>query len=371
MKILFCGGGTAGHVSPAIAIAEIMKGAYPGAEIAFVGRAGGDENRAITRAGYKLYTVEVEGLCRRLSPALLKSIKKAFSATAEAKKILREFSPDIVIGTGGYVSWPVIRAASGMKIKTALHESNAEAGLVTRLLATKCDVVLLNLADAKRHLPKRARTEVVGNPVHPSFSGKTKDDAKAALGIPKRDILVVSFGGSGGSEKMNDAIVELMRSYTSRTPRLRHIHATGRKYFPKLKEREPRLAYGYGGARIVPYIENAPEMLLAADISITRSGAMTLAELSAAGTAAILIPSPNVTANHQYKNALAYKEHGGAILIPEEELSAQSLRDVLCNLVRDGALRNKMQADIKALRDGKVEEKILAILTELMQQTRG
>ena len=325
MKVLFAGGGTAGHVSPALAIADIVKSKYPSAEFAFVGREGGDENKAIINEGYALHTIQAEGLSRSLSPKNVKVLINLIRSVKEAKKIIKTFKPSIVIGTGGYVSLPVLLAAFHIGVPTLLHESNAFPGLVTRKLGKKCTAVALGVEEAASRLKYSKNVSVVGNPVKASFHTTDKAEARKKIGIKKNDILIVSFGGSGGAEKLNEAVIGVMREYSSLNNRLAHIHASGRKNYPKVKEICPELCRGKNGAKIIPYIENMPDVLSAADISITRSGAMTLAELSCVDCIPILIPSPNVAANHQYYNAKAIADAGRAVLLEEKNLSKGAL----------------------------------------------
>ena len=198
MKIMFCGGGTAGHIYPAIAMAEIMKSARKDTEFLFVGRMGGDENRSIEESGYSLRELKLRGLRRSLSPKNILVMLEALRATELAKDLILEFSPDVIIGTGGYVSWPVIRAGIRLGIPTAIHESNAIPGLVTRLLAQGCDAIMLGIEDARQYLSKRANVHFVGNPVRQDFTRLGRSAARRRLGMRDDEFLIVSFGGSLG-----------------------------------------------------------------------------------------------------------------------------------------------------------------------------
>ena len=364
MNLLLCAGGTAGHVSPAIAIAEIIKKRYPSAKIAFVGRRGGEENRQIENNGYKLYTLRAEGISRKNPIKTARALFLVSRAMKESKNIFDEFKPDLVIGTGGYVCYAPLKLAAKRKIKALLHESNAVAGLVTRLLCKSVDTTMLNLEAAKDRLKNAKKIAVVGNPLRKSFASLSYEEARKKLGIPKSEILIVSFGGSGGAASMNRVILEVMKRHSASAPRVRHIHATGFKYYNEAKRSYPSLVEGEGGAKILPYLDNAPELLCAADITITRSGAMTLSELAAAKCAAILIPSPNVTDNHQYENARAYESVGGAIIIEESQLSEQTLTNALLRLEADPSLRLSMKNRISKLHRSDTDKKILDCIVD-------
>ncbi|MBR5818114.1 MAG: undecaprenyldiphospho-muramoylpentapeptide beta-N-acetylglucosaminyltransferase [Clostridia bacterium] len=339
MRVLICGGGTAGHIMPGIAIAEYIKECDGTSEIMFVGRKNGQENSLILNAGFPLETIEISGFRRSLSPKNISTALKTVIALGKAFKILRAFAPDVTVGTGGYVCWPIIKMAQLMKIPTVIHESNAYPGLTTRMLASKCDKVLLNLEECKAHLKRIDNTLVVGNPLRNTFIKGTRAAARKKLKIADSDIFILSFGGSGGSDVMNSHLISLMKAVSEKNRRIRHLHATGKKYYDTAAKSSPELIKASGRCRIVPFIEDMPAYMLAADIVISRAGAMTLSEISAAGVASILIPSPNVTDNHQYKNAKAYESVGGAIVILESELNDEILAERVIELIQKRRLR--------------------------------
>ena len=349
MRIIFCGGGTAGHVTPAIAIAELMKQQGKADEILFIGREGGQENKAIEKCGFNLRTVKIEGFERKISFGAIRKISVAVKALREARKIIEDFSPDIVVGTGGYVSWPVLKSAQKLNIPTAIHESNASPGLVSRILSKKCDVVLLNLQGSEKEFNRTDNIKTVGNPVRRDFFTTSRESARRKLGIGKGEFLLSSFGGSGGSERINDTVAEFMLSYSAKQKNVRHIHSCGKKYYKSLKEKYPALFnQRIGKCTVMPYVEDMPTVLAASDLVISRCGAMTLSEICAVGVAAILIPSPNVTNNHQYKNAKLICESGAAIMLAEAELSADSLAEAVKKIESNAMLRVSMAKRIKS-----------------------
>lgn len=329
MRLLICGGGTAGHVTPALVVAEEVKSRFPNARILFIGRTGGGENEAVKKAGIELRTLDVQGLKRSLALENVKRLRLAIQAKEEAKKIIKEFKPDVILGTGGYVCWPVISVGKKLKIPIAIHESNAYPGLTTRLLASKCDKVLLGREEAKAHLTKYAKFTVVGNPVSKTLTRLSHEQARKRLGIANDELFIVSFGGSIGADKLNQVVIDVMKNHTSKDKQIRHIHATGKRYFD-INTADTK--FPDSKCKILPYIDNMPTMLRAADIVICRCGAMTLAELSAVGVAAILIPSPNVSGNHQYKNANRLSKSGAALLIEEKDLSEKLLWESIFEL---------------------------------------
>ena len=310
MKILFCGGGTFGHVAPAIAVAKMFSTRDPNANLIFVGRAGGKENEAIRKHGYPLLEIPMKSIGRagvKENAQALILLAKSFS---HAKQILEKEKPDLVFGTGGYVCFPLMRTAQRMHIKTVLHESNAVPGRACRMLAKRCDAVLLGIRDAEDGLPKGTRCRFTGNPVREGFFRYTREDARRILGIGHNERLLLSFGGSGGAEVLNGIAMRLMKSLAEHGDGIYHIHACGAKYFDKIKKEYPSFTTGKGRFRVYPYIDNMPLYMCGADLCICRSGAMTVAELAAAKLPSILIPSPNVKDNHQYKNARSPSDKG-------------------------------------------------------------
>ena len=327
MKVLFTGGGTGGHVSPAIAIAEILRKNGELDDCLFVGRLGGDENNAIINKGYRISYIDVSPIPRNISLKALKAVSKVFEAKSDARLFIKEFKPDVVIATGGYVSYPVLKASRKEGIPTVIHESNGYPGLVTRRLAKKCTFVLIGMESAKKYLKHSDNVILSGNPVKEDFLKYGYTSARKILGVRPEEKLIISFGGSGGADRINDTVIDLMREYSRNNKNVRHIHAVGRKKYDKVKAKYPELTKRerHSKCRIVPYIDNMPLLLNAADLAITRSGAMTLAELKSTGTPAILIPSPNVASNHQYYNAIDAMDKQGASVITENDLSLDNL----------------------------------------------
>ncbi len=324
MRVLITGGGTGGHVNPALAIANTIKQNDPDAVIAYVGTKRGIENKLVPKAGYPMYYVDVKGIKRSLSPSNIKAAYLALTSPIKAKKIIREFKPDIVVGTGGYVSWPVVKAASQMGIPTALHESNAIAGVAVKMLQKSVDRIYLNFEKTGESLScDRAKLMKVGNPILGGFSSMTREEARAKLGIPdKYKYVILSYAGSMGAEKVNDAVLCLMREFTSKHPEVYHIHATGSIELELCTSQFKEMGLDKcENIELCEYIYDMPVRMAAADITINRAGAMTISELAATGKCSIFIPSPNVAENHQYKNAKVLSDAGAAALFEEKELT--------------------------------------------------
>lgn len=347
MRLLMTGGGTSGHVNPALAIAETVAMNAPGSEIAFVGTPRGIENKLVPKAGYELYHVDVRGIRRSLSPANLRAAYLAVTSPHEAMKIIDSFKPDLVIGTGGYVSWPVVKAAQSAHIPTMLHESNAYPGIAVKMLAHGADRVLLNFAKTAEYLTKcdPEKLVVVGNPLRAGFTPTAdKKAARHAIGADGYEKVVLSYGGSMGAQYVNEAVLAMMRDYTSHHPEILHTLAVGSIEWADANAMFDR--YGLRDVpnlRLVEYIYDMPTEMAAADLIICRAGAMTISEVAMMRRPAIFIPSPNVTENHQYKNALVLAEAGGAVIIEEKDLDGgKRLTDTASELLRDDEKRAQM-----------------------------
>lgn len=348
MRVLITGGGTGGHVNPALAIANTIKQNDPDAVIAYVGTKRGIENKLVPKAGYPMYYVDVKGIKRSLSPSNIKAAYLALTSPIKAKKIIREFRPDIVVGTGGYVSWPVVKAASQMGIPTALHESNAIAGVAVKMLQKSVDRIYLNFEKTGESLScDRAKLMKVGNPILGGFSSMTREEARAKLGIPdKYKYVILSYAGSMGAEKVNDAVLCLMREFTAKHPEVYHIHATGSIELELCTSQFKEMGLDKcENIELCEYIYDMPVRMAAADITINRAGAMTISELAATGKCSIFIPSPNVAENHQYKNAKVLSDAGAAALFEEKDLvdGAKPLIEEVEKLLSDGA--EKLRAE--------------------------
>ena len=341
MRVLIAAGGTAGHINPALAIAGALKEACPAAEIHFAGRREGMEYGLVGKAGYPFHPIEITGFQRRLS---LRNVGRnvvtlwnlALSGP-KARAMLREVQPDLVIGCGGYVSGPVVRCAAKRGIQTAIHEQNAFPGVTNKLLAPDVDVVFAAVPAAVEKLGAPEKTFVVGNPVRPAVrqAAQARAEARARLAAGGRTV-ILSFGGSLGARRINEVVAELCAWEQKEHQNVLHLHATGQYGVELFQNLAREKGFAPGENLIVrEYIDDMPQLLAAADLVISRAGALTLAELEAAGRAAILIPSPNVAENHQYYNALELQKAGAAVVIEEKNLTGEALIGSVKKLMED------------------------------------
>ena len=331
MRVLIAAGGTAGHINPALAIAGALRAADSAAEIHFAGRQEGMEYRLVGQAGYPFHHIEVTGFQRRPSLENLRrnlvTVYNLARSGPRCRAILDEVDPDLVIGCGGYVSGPVVRAAAKRGIKTAIHEQNAFPGVTNKLLAPEVDLVFAAVPAGAERLGAPDKTVVVGNPVRPEVFAwaKRREEARARLHSGDRTV-ILSFGGSLGARRINEVVADLCAWEQREKRPILHLHATGQYGVELFRQLEQAKGFAPGEGLVVrEYIDNMPELLAAADLVISRAGALTLAELEAAGRAAILIPSPNVAENHQYYNALELAKVDAAVVIEEKDLTGDKL----------------------------------------------
>ncbi len=345
MKILLTGGGTAGHVNPALAIAEIMKKNRPDTEILFAGTEKGIERRLVGEAGYPFFPIEAAGLQRSLSLKNVRALYLALISPIRAKTLLRELAPQLVVGTGGFVSWPILKAAADLGIPTAIHESNAIPGLTVKRLARRVDTVLLNFCEAEAYLPRAKAIQHVGNPLRGGFSSFGREEAKKKLAFPKEAKLILSFGGSLGAEGINRAVLDLWEDYVLGENTVYHLHGAGQRFCEAMrKSAEERLGKLPPRIKMMDYIRDMPLMMAAADLIICRAGAMTVSEVARAHRAAILIPSPHVVGDHQTKNAIALRDRGAALVQKESELTRASLKTDVKRVLEDKSLQEALEA---------------------------
>ncbi|MEE1074965.1 MAG: undecaprenyldiphospho-muramoylpentapeptide beta-N-acetylglucosaminyltransferase [Acutalibacteraceae bacterium] len=343
MHILFAGGGTAGHINPALAVAGYIKERHPDAKISYIGTAQKLESRLVPEKGYDFYTIDVAGFQRKITPEnIIKNIsavKKAFVSSRDSKKYLQQLKPDIVVGTGGYVSGPVLKQAQKLGFKTAIHEQNAFPGVTTKMLAPGADAVMLAMPEAKKYLKLKKEPIITGNPIRGELLTVKREDARKKLGLDNRP-LILSFGGSLGAMRVNEAVSELIKEHNG-SEKYYHIHATGKFGFDAFNESIKDINLS-DMITVREYINDMDICMAAADLVICRAGAITLGELQACGKPSILIPSPYVAENHQFHNAMTLKKAGAAELIEEKELSGKSLAQKVNELLQNPTLLERM-----------------------------
>lgn len=370
-RILIATGGTGGHINPALGTAGYIKEKNPSAEIVFVGTADKMEARLVPEAGYELRTIEISGFWRSFSLSAIKhnvgTLLKLLKSSSQAKKIIKDFKPDLVIGFGGYVSGPVLRMAAKMGIPTAIHEQNAFPGVTNKALAGKVDRVMLTAIQAEKYIKSKNPCVLTGLPIRGDILKGDRDFARAELGLADDKPLILSMGGSLGARPVNEAIKNLILNKYKDNDCV-FLHATGKdseNFKKELVENGVDLAKN-PHIKIVEYID-IPKCLPAADLVIGRSGASTLSELQALGKPSILIPSPYVTENHQYHNAMALVENGAAVILEEKNLTAESITEKVNELIRDRAKLEKIGRCAKEMAVSDATERIYDTVCEIVK----
>ncbi len=371
MNVIFTCGGTGGHINPAIAVANIWKERHPDSNILFIGGKNNMEEELVPKAGYQLVVLPAYGLERGKSLQALKmnikAVKSTLSGIRECKRIIRDFRADVIVGTGGYASFPALMAGSLLGIPTCVHESNAMPGLTTRLIADRVDKVLVCFPESKKYYRHPNRVEVVGMPVKREFIYTKKEEARRELGLDERPLIVSAFG-SQGAKAMNQMTAELFALEQAMGFPFQHIHAVG--------------SYGWGwmpdyvrsqgvdlsqnrGISMQEYIYNMPTVMAGADVVISRAGASSCNEIAASGTPCVLIPSPNVTDNHQEKNARALADNGAAVLMLEKDCNARRMMEEITSLLADKSRYNRMSKALQSMVVVDCAERLCGIMEQL------
>ena len=357
MNVVFTCGGTAGHINPALAVANLLRERKPDAKILFVGAEGGMETKLVPREGYELETVKVAPYLRKLTPKAIKhNLTTLFDLRAARKKadrIIREFRPDVIVGTGGYASYPMLRQGAKRGVPTAVHEANAMPGLTTRMVADSASRIMVCFEESKNYYKNPERVEVVGMPVRKEFLYTTRAEARKKLGLGDEPLLVSAWGSLGARE-MNKRMADFLALEVRDGCPWRHVHATGSygwRWMPDLVKEKGVDLPAHPELEMREYIHNMPDLMAAADLILTRAGASSLNELEASGTPCIIIPSPNVTDNHQEKNARVLERSGAARVLLEPGLSAEALYDAAKELMNDAEARRTMQENLLSLKD--------------------
>ncbi|MCQ2433927.1 MAG: undecaprenyldiphospho-muramoylpentapeptide beta-N-acetylglucosaminyltransferase [Oscillospiraceae bacterium] len=376
MRVLIACGGTGGHINPGLAIAGTIAAHKPDTEFLFAGTPNGMEAELVPAAGYKIEFVKVAGFQRDLSLDSIKRNVKAvgylMTAGSRSKEIIRNFKPDLAIGTGGYAAGPVIRAAQQLGIPTALHEQNAFAGVTNKLLSKKADAVMVNFEAAKQYFPDCKNVIVTGLPVRGAIKKRSREQARQMLGFSD-GMTILSFGGSQGAKCLNDLMPDLMAWHLNSDMKINHIHAYGKNgkdtfnamlLEKGVKPEDTRI-------RVSEYIHDMDVCLAAADVVICRAGASTLSELEAVGRASVLIPYPTAAENHQYHNAMVLGKAGAAMVIEQKDLTLERLKNAVAHLYEEPEKRMLMGQRAGALALTDVDERIWAVLEPLLARKKA
>lgn len=358
MRVIVAAAGTAGHINPALAIANKIKKESPRSEILFLGTDRGLENDLVPRAGYPLKTIEAYGLSKKISIDSLKKNIKTLKGVIQARKIVKEFSPDIVIGTGGYICGAAILAANKYKIPTILHESNAFPGKAVKMLSKKVSTILVSFEDAKDRIPEKTNVKLTGTPTKTKNLNLTKEQKEEIikrLGLKPEKPVVLIFGGSQGAKAINDVVVKIINENLNRDYQI--MWAPGPIQYDIVKKEINNISR-LKEVKIVPYIYNMEEVMNACDLIISRSGAMTITEISIVGKPAIFVPLPNVSNNHQVYNAQVLERVGAAKILLNEDLNKETLNSKIEEIIKNPKLIKEMGENARKIAITNVEDKI-------------
>jgi len=371
MRIVLTGGGTGGHIYPALAIGREAERRDPACELLYIGTKRGLESRIVPQQGVRFESIDITGIRRSLSIENLRTAVRFVRGVRRAKALLREFKPDAVVGTGGYVCGPVVYAAAKLGIPTLLHEQNVVPGLTNKFLSRYVDAVAVSFADSKPHFGKVKSVEYAGNPCATAILGGDPLSGYASLGLAPGTRFVLIVGGSRGAQALNRAAAEAAAKLAG-MPDVHFVFATGERYYEEMKDELGRVSDPSVAARVhvLPYISNMSEVLPAASLVVSRAGASSLAEITAVGVPAILVPSPNVTNNHQQPNAESLERAGGGVMILERELSGITLYEAVAGIMNDEARRVKMAAAAKSIGMPEAAAVIYAQLQSIVRQKR-
>lgn len=370
MKAIIAAGGTGGHINPAIAIADEIKKNEPDSQIVFVGRDDGMEKTSVGKAGYEFYPMETHGFSRSFKPSEIwfniKSVYFSAAGIIKTAGLIRKMNPDIVIGCGGYVSGPVVMSGALLGKKTAIQEQNSFPGVTTKILSRRVSRIFAPSKEAAERLGLPEKTIITGNPIRDGFANADRDKAREKLGVGDR-VCILSFGGSLGASTINKLSAVLASKHYD-SGKILQIHSTGpygKESFPVILA-EAGVPADCDNVRVQEYIYDMQDCLAAADIVISRAGAISLSEITASGTASVLIPSPNVTENHQYFNAMSVVNAGGALIYEEKDIDYDKAADEILKLAYDSDKLHEMGNNAKSVSHPDATAQIYKHIRELV-----
>lgn len=371
MRFLFTCGGTAGHINPALGVAGRIRELLPDAEFLFVGAEGHMETELVPREGYPLKTVRISGFQRSMKPKKIlenvRAVGRVVSASRLARGYIRDFRPDVAVGTGGYVCYPVLKTAAAMGVPTAVHESNAVPGLTTRMLAGTVDRILVGLEESRAFYKHPEKVEMTGTPVRVDFLSVGRAQARRELGLdPDRPVVLAMFG-SLGADYMNGAMTQFIRRMGT-SGQMHLIYATGKQYYDRVMGQLKGEGLLVPGADVREYIYDMPRVMAAADVIICRSGASTISELTYLGKPSVMVPSPNVVNHHQEKNARVMEKAGAAKMLLEGQFDGGQLYDTVAALLRDRPALERMGAAAAGMGASDATDRIASIVLGLARQ---
>lgn len=365
MRVIITGGGTGGHIYPALAVAEGIRKRHPHAAILYVGTDRGLESNIVPRSGYDFCTIPAAGLKRSPTPGNLLAVIRAGRGFGVSWGLVRRFGPQVVVGTGGYVCGPVVLAAALQGFPTLIHEQNAVPGLTNRILSRYVSRTAVSFVETAKHFPSRARVILTGLPVRPEILAVNRDECRRELGLDRREFAVVSFGGSRGARSLNQALVTVVQALRGRTA-WRLYHAAGTAGYEEFLADLGGWAAGNGENIVIkPYFHEIATLLGAADLVVCRAGASTIAELTVLGLPSVLVPYPYATGNHQEHNARALAERGAAVLIRDRDLTGEGLLSTITGLANDRRRLAAMGRAARALAKPRALDAILDTIEKL------
>ncbi len=371
MNVIFTCGGTGGHINPALSVAKLLQARRSDVNILFVGAEDGMEGKLVPREGFALRQLKISNYQRSFTPkAIAHNVATVFQLRAtlrKADRILKEFKPDVIVGTGGYASYPMLKQGAKRGIPTAVHEANAVPGLTTRMVEAGASRIMVCFEESRNYYKNPDRVTVVGMPVREEFLFTDRTQARRALGLDDRP-LIVSAMGSLGAREMNKKITDFMALECKHGTPFHHIHATGSygwRWMPEYVAQHGVDLAAHPDLEMKEYIYNMPTLMAAADLIITRAGASSLAEIQAAGTPCIIVPSPNVTDNHQEKNARVLERRGAAQVMLEADCTGQTLYDAACALLADAPRRSAMRRALQEMAVADSAQRICQTVLEL------
>ena len=372
MRIVLTGGVTGGHIYPAIAIAERFKEADPSSEIIYIASGHPLEKEIIPAAGYELFEVESEPFYRHDFKKIALTAVRNLKGRSKAIRIMKKFKPDIVVSTGSYVSVPVVLAAKSLGVPVYLHEQNGFPGVSNKVMGRFAEKIFLGFESAARFFKDKFKVVYSGNPVRAEFAGRDRAEDRKALDIDQDDFVIMVFGGSQGSDTTN-VIGEALAEKFAEDKGVTLIWGTGERYYKNIQEAEADIVKNSDNIRVLPYISDMPKVLSAVDVSISRSGALSVAETTMAGRVGIFVPSPNVTEDHQYYNAKAVADVGGAFIVREDngaEDAVYQISDIIDKLRSDDELMQKMAAASKSAAPLRATEIIYETIMDTYKQAK-
>ncbi len=364
MRIILTGGGTGGHIYPALALAKQIKEHHEEAEILYIGSGKGLESDIVPKAGIQFEPIEVSGFKRSLSIENITTIYRFIKSVYLSKKIIRDFRADAVIGTGGYVCGPVVYAAAKLGIPTLIHEQNVIPGLTNKFLSRYASRVAVSFSGSAQYFPKQ-KVVVTGNPRATEVAKANAERGRSSLSLPSDKKVVLVVGGSRGARAINEAFMQAIPQL-EKSPNLHFVYVTGDVHYDKVKNGLEMMGNKPKNISVYPFIYNMPEVLAATHLIINRAGASFLAEITSLGIPSILIPSPYVTNNHQEKNARWLEEHGASVVLVENELNADSLTDAVMKIMNNPNHLNKMRESAKKLGEPTAAENVYFEIKKLI-----